>query len=384
MILGVSEDWSSNVVLDAELTALPESGLCLNSGVHPSITIENLLEFLSFTEVEFADWTDNVTYSVYSNSRKRTDIVTLEGVIYQSLKANNLNNSPDEEDSIYWLATNLESLKIKNHIYKVQDKVFSELKLTKRLINNQFIYNINPNTQEQSLVQLPNDYSAWVFEPKGSDYVTIRLNQISFQKLGTTTVNLYVINQGVLIDTLEITPSNGIVDFKDLNYSFKGKGKWIFAIDSTIVISNPSYVDPLKFDGFVCYTATGTGNEPETAIYSNGTTGNGLGFNISVFLDSSDYIENNINELANFVRATFELETLKMFLHNSNNRSNRAQTIQLDKDALIAETKSLDMDTVAKRFQDEKRMAVKAMQKTFDTQLVQEDESEMEVTYGSV
>lgn len=384
MILGISEDFSSEVVLDAELTALPVSGLCLNSGVHPSITIENLLEFLSFTDIEFADWAEDVTYSAYSISKKRSDIVILNGVIYQSLKGDNLNENPEDENSTFWLVTNLESLKLKNHIDRIKDKVYAELNLTKRLINNQFLYNINPFNPQPTSILLPNDYSSWVFEPKGSDYVTIRINQISFQKDSNIPVNLYVINQGVLIDTLEITPSNGIVEFKDFNYTFKGKGKWIFTIDSTEIISNPSYIDPLKFDGFVCYTATGIGNAPETAIYSYGTTGNGLGFNISVYLDSQDYINNNLNELANFVRSTFELETLKMFLHNSNNRSNRSVQIQLDKDMLIAETKSLDMNTVAKRFQDEKRMAIRTMQRTFDTQLVQEDESEMSISMGSI
>lgn len=376
MILGISEDFTTSVSLDAELTSLPQSGLCLNSGTHPSITIDNLLEFLSFFEPTFSNWNNTTTYTNYSVSKKRTDIVKHQGKIYQSLKIANLNKEPDT-NSDFWLETNLESLKIKNHIDKIKDKVYSELNLTKRLINNQFIYNIGTN-----VVQLPNDYSAWVFEPKGSDYVTFRINQISFQKLGTTPVNLYVINQGVLIDTLEITPSNGIVDFKELNYTFTGKGKWIFAIDSTEVIGTNAYIDPLKFNGFVCYTASGIGNAPETANYSYGNTSNGIGFNLSVFLDSTIYIQNNLNELANFVRATFELETLKMFLHNSNNRSNRNQTIQLDKDMLIAETTSLDMNTVAKRFQDEKRKALRIMDRTFDTQLV--DDSDFEIELNSL
>lgn len=374
MILGISEDFTSSVSLDSQLNAIPQSGLCLNSGTHPSITIQNLLEFLSFFEPTFSNWSNATTYTNYSVSKKRTDIVKHSGKIYQSLQNSNLNHNPDESPD-FWLETNLESLKIKNHIDKVKDKVYSELNLTKRLINNQFIYNVGKNT-----VQLPNDYSAWVFEPKGSDYVTFRINQISFQKSGTTPVNLYVINQGVLIDTLEITPSNGIVDFKDLNYTFTGKGKWIFAIDSTEVITNTAYVDELKYNGFVCYTASGIGNAPESAVYSYGTTSNGLGFNISVYLESSVYIENNLNELANFVRATFELETLKMFLHNSNNRSNRTQTIQLDKEMLIAETTSLDMNTVAKRFQDEKRKALRIMERTFDTQLVDDSDFEIEIT----
>ena len=154
MILGISEDFTTSVNLDAELTSLPQSGLCLNSGTHPSITIDNLLEFLSFFEPTFSNWDDATPYTNYSISKKRTDIVSYKGKIYQSLQNTNLNNNPDKTPS-YWLETNVESLKIKNHIDKIKDKVYSELNLTKRLINNQFIYNVGTNE-----VKLPNDYSA--------------------------------------------------------------------------------------------------------------------------------------------------------------------------------------------------------------------------------
>ncbi len=372
MRYGFTEDFSSQVVLDAELTALPDSGLYLNSGVHPSITINNLLSFLSFEEFEFSNWNTNTTYGKYTDTRKRTDIVKHEGKLFQSLVTNNQGNNPNNS-SDEWLETNLESLKIKNFILKVEDRVFSDLRLTKRLINNQYIYNVSGNTE----VLLPNDYCAWVFEPKGSDYVTITINQISIQKSGTTPLNLYVINQGVLIDTLEITPSNGIVDFKPLNYSFKGKGKWIFAIDSTEVYLSSGYIDPLMYDGFVCYTATGIGNSPESANYTYGFSGNGIGLNVSAHLDSQVYIENNLAMLGGLVRATFELMALEMFLNNSENRGNRSQQIQMDRDNLIAETKSLEMNTVARRYSNELSFAKKTIAKTFDTQL-----SNNEVGFG--
>ena len=53
-------------------------------------------------------------------------------------------------------------------------------------------------------------------------------------------------------------------------------------------------IDPLKFDGFVAYTATGIGDAPEDALYSFGTGGNGLSFNISVYLEPSQYLTNNL------------------------------------------------------------------------------------------
>lgn len=380
MIFGITEDFSSDVVLDSELKAMPESGLMLNSGVHPSITIENLLSFLPDENITIAEWDETKTYSNYSTSKQRTNLVLKSGNIYQSLKDANTGQDPEDENSEYWMLTNFESLKLKNWIDKVKDRVYSDLSLTKRLINNQFIYEV---AEKESM--LPNNYAAWVFEPKGSDYVKIRLNQVSLQKSGTTPINLYVINQGVLIDTLEITPNNGAVKFNTLNYSFKGQGKWIFAIDSTEVFRGNGFIDPLQYDGFVCYTATGTGDNPETAKWSYGENSNGLGFNVSVSLESSLYIDNNLDNLGNFVRAVFEYMTLKMFLSNSSNRSNRQQVIQLDKDMLIAETTMLEGFTVAKNYMIECSKAKKVMNRTFDTQLLDDsDESTLNVTSSSV
>ncbi len=374
MILGVKEDFSSNIVLDAELTSASTTGLCLNSGVHPSITIENLLSFLSFPKVVPELWSDATTYQSYNVSKKRSDLVTYEGIIYQSLQNDNLNNLPDTEDD-FWMVTNIESLTLKSFIDKVKDRVYSDLSLTKRLVNSQYIYQVG-----KTEFLLPNDYAAWVLKPKGSDYVTITLNQIALQAMTTDPTNLYVINQGILVDTLVLTPNNGKFEFKELNYSFKGQGEWIFAIDSTNVLVSTGYVDPLSYDGFICYTATGAGNTPESAIWNIHQAGNGLGFNVSATLDSSVYIENNLSNFGNFVRVTFELMALEVFLHNSSNRSNRNERTQGDKELLVAETKSLEMNTVAKRYKTEYDRCKRLIAKTFDTQLATDDEFVVEIS----
>lgn len=368
MVLGISEDYSCDVVLDAELTALPSSGLYLNSGVHPSITLNNLLEFLPFNDVTITAWSNATTYSKYIDTRKRSDIVSYQNKIYQSKVTSNTNHLPT--DTSYWLETNQESLKLKSHIFKVIDKVYNDLNLNKRLINNQYIYEVGKNT-----VTLPNNYASWVFEPKGSDYVTITINQISLQKTGTTPIDLYVINQGVLIDTLEITPSNGIVEFKDVNYTFKGKGEFRFVIDAADVIIDNSVIQPLKYDGFVCYTETGIGDNPTTANWSKSFIGNGLGFNVSCYLDAKTYIDNNLHLFGNFIRSVFELMTLEMFLHNSENRINRTKGIQQNVQLLLTETKSLDGQTVVRNYKDQLSIAKSAINKTFDTQLMPEDDS---------
>jgi len=372
MVLGITEDFTSNAVLDSQLKS-STSGLYLNSGVHPSITVDNLLNFLPILNVTTLAWSSTKTYEIYG--RDKSDLVTYNNKVYQSIQATNLNQNPASATT-YWLETNLDSLRIKTLIQQVKDKVYSDLNLTRRLVNNQMLYEIGDTVKT-----LPNDYAAWVFEAKGSDYVSFRINQIAFQKESTTPVNLYVINQGVLKDTLTITPSNGVLEFKDSGYTFSGHGKWIFAIDSTDVLVSGRSIDALKYDGFVVYTANGIGASPETSNYSYGTMGNGLGFNITVLLDSAIYIDNNINEFANYIRATFEYMVFQMFYHNPNNNSNVNVLIQMEKDILLQELKNIQANTVAKRYEDEKRKAIKQLQKTFDTQL---DDNQYEIDLTTI
>lgn len=378
MILGFSEDFTSNVVLDSELTSIPSSGLYVNSGVHPSINIGNLLDFLPKVDFTFETWDNVKTYNSFAISRKRTDIVSFNGKIYQSIQGTNLNNSPDEVDSEYWIETNLDSLRLKTFLEQVKDKVYSDLSLTKRLVNNQYFYD-NRNVTEKLL---PNDYAAWVLEPKGSDYVTIRVNQMSIQKSGTTPVNLYVVNQGELLDTITLTPSNGKVVFEDTDITFSGKGTFMLAIDSQEVYVGNATVNPLKFNGFVAYTANGIGDAPETADYTYNTYGNGLGLNVSVYLDANVYINNNLDALGNYVRAVFEYMVFQVFYHNSNNRSNRNQRIQMDDQTLLAELKDMQHETIVRKYHREKKRAIEVMERTFDTKL--NDHEGLRIKVGSV
>lgn len=373
MVLGIAEDFTIDVNLDSQLTS-SDSGLFVNSGVHPSVTLENLLYFLPNYETVTQVWNASTTYGKFETSRKKSDLVLYKNEIYQSLQDRNTGQQPDTATD-YWLQTNLDSLRLKNLIYQVTDKVKSDLNLTKRLVNNQFIYE-----QGDNLVALPNDYAAWVFEPKGSDYVTLKINQIAIQAQGTTPINVYVINQNTLQDTITITPNNGELVFRDTNIVFSGKGKFKIVIDSQDVYTKGYYIDPLSYDGFTCYTASGTGDNPQTANYNYGTGGNGIGFNISAFLDASTYVENNISSLGNFVRAAFEYVVFNMFLHNSNNRSNRVQRLQMDEKTLLLECKTYDADTVCKRYYDEKKQAIRQLEKTFDTQLSDNDKIEFETT----
>lgn len=362
MVLGISEDFTSNVILDSELTNLPSSGMYLNSGVHPSITVENLMSFLPKTIFVFESWSSTKTYEVFSISRNRKDVVTASGRLYQSIQSGTDN---DVLDTNYWIETTIESLRLKMFLSKVKDRVYSDLNLTRRLINNQYLYESSKVTE----VELQNDFAGWVLEAKGSDYVSIRVNEVSIQKSGTTPLNMYVLNQNTLIETIQITPNNGQLNFKPIDLVLKGKGDFKLLIDSTSVFRGYSTVDPHKFDGFLAYTTNGTGVDVESAKYTYNTHGNGIGLNVSTYLDASQYISNNLSDFGNYIRSVFELMVFEMFLHNSHNTSNRSQRIQMDDQMLLMELKDMTHETIVKKYHRAKKLALGQIEKTFDTQL---------------
>lgn len=382
MILTIAEDFTDTVTLDSELTSLPDSGMYLNSGVHPSITVNNLLQFLPNVDFTFGDFAAGTTYGKYNETRKVTDIVTDVGIIYQSLTADNLGNTPASSPT-NWLETDIDSLRIKSFALRSQDNALRKINLTRRLVDSQFLYNVAELAENPTTTLLPNDFAAWVFEAKGSDYVKFRVNQIAFQATTDVPQDLFVINQGVLITTLTLNPNAaGRLVFEDIGFEFSGKGKFYFVVDSQNVLTNGSAIDPLKYDGFVAYTANGIGATAESANYSFQTTNNGLNFNITTFFDSTLYTDNNLQEFGNYLQAAWELDVMNMFLSNSHNRSNKDERMQtIDRPLLLAETHQLDSGTVLRRFEKEKKQAVYQLEKTLDREI---NDNDFEIEINSI
>jgi len=366
MILTFAEDFTSNIELDSQLIGTPDSGLFWNRGVHPIFTLENLLAFLPNLSVSFADYAAGITYDKFETSRKKSDVVTYDSKIYLSIASANEENTPDSSPT-KWLETSIDSLRIRSFLWTVYDNYKSALSLTRRLIENQFVYNIGENLQT-----LTNDFAGWAFEPKGSDYVKIRINQMCLQANTTTPQSLYVINQGRLIDTLTLNPNNGLLEFEDVGYEFSGKGTFYFVFESQEVVSDFAYNDALKYQGFVTYPVSGIGSVAKDADYSISAAGNGLNFNVTCRLDSALYVENNEVDLAKFIQAQFEMDCIRMMLHNSNNRSNIQERLQKQGiSSQIMATEALDykMHTIAKEYVSKKKQALDAISLTFDRML---------------
>jgi hypothetical protein len=243
--------------------------------------------------------------------------------------------------------------------------MISQLHLQRKLVDNQYIYNVG-----ETLQTLPNDYAAWVIEPRGSDYVKIRINQLALQANTTDPVSLYVINQGVLIDTLELNPNDGILQFEDVGYTISGFGRFIFAFESQEVKTESAYNDPLKYDGFVVYPATGIGTTPQAADYSIQSNGNGLNLNISAYMDSTQYITNNLIDFSDMLKTQFEYDLFRLMLSNSNNSSERDERniTQNERTLSLIGTEAMNEElmTVAKKYKTKLKETKEGINKTFD------------------
>lgn len=367
MNLTFIQDYSTDTRLDSELMGAPDSGMYWNQGVHPLINIANILAFLPYEDFTIADYEAGTEYSKWDEEYNVSDLVLYENVIYQSLANTNQGNQPDTSP-LFWLPTNIDSIRLKMFLKSVERNMTGALQLNRKIIENQYIYHVGENVKT-----LPNDYSGWVVEPKGSDYLTIRINELAIQATAAGTIDLYVINQGILIDTLELTANSGRLVFEAVNYEISGKGKFYFVFNSQEVKSDAVYNDPLKYDSFVIYPVNGIGAAPESSDYSISYNGNGLNFNITTYLDSAKYVDNNLIDLSDMLRMQFEYDVIRMFITNSNNISQGRERNITDNERTmrLLTTESLDMQnyTIAKKYMAKLKETKEAINSTLDRYL---------------
>jgi hypothetical protein len=362
MNLTFVDDYSSAVVLDTELTGTPASGMYFNRGVHPLITLDNIINHLSHNTITFSAYSALSTYGNYMSTRLKSDIVSSGGKIYQSIVAGNLNNTPSSSPT-KWVETTLEAIKIKTEIFKSEDAMIADLNLSRKLVENQFIYNIGTNT-----VALQGDFSGWAFKVD-SDYTKIRINKIALQANTTSQVDIFIINQGTLIHTISVTPQNGILSFTDSGYVLSGKGIFYVVFASQSVKASTESIDPLKYRNFTCYPVQGVGATAAGSEYKQSSC-NGLNFNVTVYLDSTEYIKDNLIDFSSALQARFELDMLDVFYCNPNiminsNTRNVAKTPEFLGN-LYNEIKGIEGETVRKKYKARIKEALEAMNLTFD------------------
>ena len=379
MILTFAEDFTSDVVLSTDLTGVPTSGMYFNRGVHPIVTLKNLLSFLPLQAYTMGTYAAGTTYGKYEDTLVRTDCVLDSSIIYESIQTANKGHTPVSSPT-WWLPTNLESLRMKSFIRSSKDNLLSALSLNRKLVDSQYIYNVGTDT-----VVLSGNYSGWCFEPKGSDYVKIRINQIALQANTASDVSLYVVNQGVLLATLTLHPANGVLTFESVPYEIVSKGPVYLVFASQSVKTSNSYNDALKFNGFVAYPVKGIGSTAALSKYDICSAGNGLNFNISAYADSTVFVNNNLIDFAKVTQAQFEIDFLRMMISNANTRSNLNQR-NLDAtelNRLYFEITDLQSNTIARRYNSLIKETRQIISRTFDRALQVEDDG-FDVEIGTI
>lgn len=68
-VLTFAEDFTSTISLDNSLTGLSDSGLYWNRGVHPVVTVDNLLSMLPSLTQSFTAYSAETDYSKFEASR---------------------------------------------------------------------------------------------------------------------------------------------------------------------------------------------------------------------------------------------------------------------------------------------------------------------------
>lgn len=362
MNLTFVDDYSSDVVLDSELTGTPSSGMYFNRGVHPLVTIDNIINHLSDKDITFSAYAAGTTYGNFMSTRKKSDIVTSGGKIYQSIASANIGNTPSSSPT-KWVETNPQSIKIKTEVFKSEDGLLHDLNLMRKMVENQFIYNIG-----ETSVTLGGNFSGWAFKVD-SDYMKIRINKIALQANTTSPVNIYIINQGILLHTVAITPANGILSFVDVNYDLSGKGVFYVVFPSQSVKASSESVDAQKYRNFTCYPVQGVGSTAAASEYKQSSC-NGLNFNVTVFVDSSEYVKDNLIDFSKALQSRFELDMLNVFYNNpniqiNNNTRNVAKTQQFFAN-LYNEIMGVEGETVRRKYTREIKEAQEVMNLTFD------------------
>lgn len=104
-----------------------ESGVYVNSSLHPLINYDNILSIAEqFSKVNVRIHSTTATYKI-------GDIVKSGNDIYQSLQAGNTNHSPTESSSVWWKKTNLLSAYLRRMYSGSVIKLFSGLFTEKKL-----------------------------------------------------------------------------------------------------------------------------------------------------------------------------------------------------------------------------------------------------------
>lgn len=329
--------------LDSELIGISISGRYFNSGVPSVLTLTNIYSFMPIV----SDW--NISAYNAETTYAIDEIVsnTVESVItyYISLADNNIGNEIDDTD--YWKETKLQSIWLKRKIYNTIEQVLSKAIDTDVLIDHELLYTISDLSDT---IDNQNLYVGFEIRPNNSEHLKLIINQIGTQFTETNTdVTIYLYNQNTLI--AEGTFNNVANEFSwntVSDFVISGQGRWFLFYNQDNISGNATnwdFYSSNKYSKFVEIlpfevTNTTTNFVQDVNSYTNNSYG--LGLNISVKADLTNFIKQNKFAFAECIQLQFCYNMLELFLVNAESRSNTIQKKlnSIPKELILAELKS--------------------------------------------
>jgi hypothetical protein len=293
--------------LDASLIGVSNSGRYYNIGVNPLITLRNVLSFM----LPASSWVVP-TYSG-TDTYLKDDLVVSASIYYVSLQDNNIGHAVNL--TTWWKVTTLESVWIKNKLLGVFESVLSKSILTSPILDHAKLYSIS---DDSDLIVNASNYVGFEIRPKSSDHLKITINRISGQFSEDENVTMYLYKNNTLVTSFAITGSAdfAFTDITDIDLT--GEARWFLFYDQDD-LTGQAYNSVMNDSKLVCIKPFEVPNTTTDFINDvNSYTSNsyGLGIDISVTADLTQFILSNIQVFVECIHLQWQYDILEMFFTN--------------------------------------------------------------------
>jgi hypothetical protein len=329
--------------LDSELIGTSISGRYFNSGVPSILTLKNIYSFMPIvTDWSISAYAGATTYAIDQIVSSTAGSVT---TYYISLADSNTGKALS--NASYWKATTLQSVWLKRKIYDAIEQVLSKSIQTDVLIDHELLYSISDISDT---VANEHHYVGFEIRANNSEHLKVIINQVGAQFTSVNTdVPIYLYNQNTLIATGSFDNVANEFSWNTLtSFEVTGQGKWYIFYnqdDITGEATNWNFYSANQFSKFVEVLPfevvnTTTNFVKDVCAYTQDSYG--LGLNLSVKADLTNFIKQNKFAFAECIQMQFAYNMLELFLVNAEMRSNTIEkrTTNIDKDLLLAELKS--------------------------------------------
>ncbi len=337
-------------ILDSTLVGTSDSGLYFNSGISSLITLKNICSLMPNVD----QW-DIPTYSG-ATTYSKDEIVTSTSKYYISLVDSNVGHALNL--TAYWSESTLESIWLKREIYAVIENVLAKSIKADYLFDHELLYTIS---NLSDTVENASNYVGFEIRPHNSEHLKMIINQIGAQfTQANTDVNIYLYQNNTLYTTGTFdNTANEFVWNTVTGMEMTGAARWFLFYNQDDISGNATnwnMYQSNKYSRFIEVLPFEVANTTTNFLQDiDGYTSNsyGLGLNMSIKADLTNFIKQNKLTFAETIQLQFGYNMLEMFYNNSEERSNRdSKHIALTEDTkkiILGELKSENEHSLVSR-----------------------------------